>query len=145
MVGYDGIEMIDVACVTSGFEHANRLGADPAYEVVLATPLGRPVRCDTGLELRGQGRLDTVTGEIDTLVVSGGLGHEDAAADPRLLGQVRRLAAASRRVASVCTGATVLAAAASRRGSASRPHDSGPHTPPAHEPGAGERTRGSPR
>lgn len=111
MVGYDGIELIDVACVTSGFEHANRLGADPAYEVVLATPVGRAVRSDTGLELRGQGRLDAITGAIDTLVVSGGLGHENAAANRRLLGQVERLAATSRRVASVCTGATVLAAA----------------------------------
>ena len=111
VVGYDGIELIDVACVSSGFEHANRLGAEPAYEVVLATPVGRPVRSDTGLELRGQGRLDTITGEIDTLVVAGGLGHENAAANTRLLGQVTRLAAASRRVASVCTGATVLAAA----------------------------------
>jgi transcriptional regulator GlxA family with amidase domain len=111
VVGYDGIELIDVACVTSGFEHANRLGADPVYEVVLATAVGRPVRSDSGLELRGQGRLDAITGSIDTLIVSGGLGHESAAANTRLLGQVRRLAALSRRVTSVCTGATVLAAA----------------------------------
>jgi transcriptional regulator GlxA family with amidase domain len=111
VVGFDGIELVDVACVTSGFEHANRLGARPTYEVVLATPAGRPVRSDSGLELRGQGRLDGVVDGIDTLIVSGGLGHEAAAANPRLIGQVRRLAAASRRVASVCTGATVLAAA----------------------------------
>jgi transcriptional regulator GlxA family with amidase domain len=111
VVGFDGIELIDVACVTSGFEHANRLGAQPAYRVVLATPAGRPVRSDSGLELRGQGRLDAIVDGVDTLVVSGGLGHEAAAANPRLIGQVRRLAAVSRRVASVCTGATVLAAA----------------------------------
>lgn len=111
VVAYDGIELIDVACVTSGFEHANRLGADPGYDVVLATPVGRPVRSDSGLELRGQDRLDGIIGRIDTLVVSGGLGHETAAANTRLLGQVGRLAASSRRVASVCTGATVLAAA----------------------------------
>src|SRR3712207_6595574 len=111
VVGFDGIELIDVACVTSAFEHANRLGAHPSYQVVLATPAGRPVRTDSGLELRGQGRLDGVVDDIDTLVVSGGLGHEAAAANARLIGQVRRLAAASRRVASVCTGATVLAAA----------------------------------
>lgn len=36
---------------------------------------------------------------------------EAAAADDHLVGHVRRLAAGSRRVASVCTGATVLAAA----------------------------------
>jgi transcriptional regulator GlxA family with amidase domain len=111
VVGFDGIELVDVACVTTGFDYANRMGAEPPYQVVLATPVGRPVRCDSRLELRGQGRLDTIDGPIDTLVVSGGQGHEAAAANPRLVGQVRRLAAISRRVASVCTGATVLAAA----------------------------------
>jgi transcriptional regulator GlxA family with amidase domain len=111
VVGFDGIELVDVACVTTGFDYANRMGADPAYDVLFATPVGRPVHCDSGLELRGQGRLDWIDGRIDTLVVSGGLGHQAAAANPRLVGQVRRLAALSDRVASVCTGATVLAAA----------------------------------
>jgi transcriptional regulator GlxA family with amidase domain len=111
VVGFDGIELIDVACVTSGFEHANRQGARPPYRVVFATPVGRPVRSDTGLEVRGQDRLDGIDRRVDTLVVSGGLGHEAASGNPRLLGQVRRLAALSRRVASVCTGTTVLAAA----------------------------------
>jgi transcriptional regulator GlxA family with amidase domain len=111
VVGFDGIELLDVACVTSAFDYANRMGARPAYQVVFATPVGRPVRSDSGLEVRGQGRLDGINGRIDTLVVSGGLGHEAAAANPRLIGQVGRLAASSRRVASVCTGATVLAAA----------------------------------
>lgn len=111
VVGFDGIELVDVACVTTGFDYANRMGAEPAYQVLFATPLGRPVRCDSGLEPRGQGRLDGIDGRIDTLVVSGGQGHEAAAANPRLVGQVRRLAELSRRIASVCTGATVLAAA----------------------------------
>jgi transcriptional regulator GlxA family with amidase domain len=111
VVGYDGIELIDVACVTSGFEYANRLGAEPSYQVVFTTPGGRPVRSDSGLELRGQGKLDDISGAIDTLIISGGLGHEAAAANSRLVSQVRRVAASSRRVASVCTGATVLAAA----------------------------------
>ena len=111
VVGYDGIELIDVACVTSGFEYANRLGAAPTYQALFATPTGRPVRCDSGLQLHGQAKLDGVGDQIDTLIISGGLGHEDAAANSRLVSQVRRLAAASRRVASVCTGATVLAAA----------------------------------
>ena len=44
-------------------------------------------------------------------MVSGGVGHEEAAGDRRLVGHVRRLAEVSRRVASVCTGASVLAAA----------------------------------
>ncbi len=111
VVGYDGVELIDVACVTSGFYYANQLGAAQAYHVVLATSAGRSMRCDSGLELRSESRLDGIHGRIDTLVVSGGRGHEAAADNPRLVGQVRRLAESARRVASVCTGATVLAAA----------------------------------
>jgi transcriptional regulator GlxA family with amidase domain len=111
VVGFDGVELVDVASVTSAFDYANRMGADPAYQVVFATPMGRPVRCDSGLELAGQTRMDALDGPIDTLVVSGGHGHEAAAANPRFVGQVQRLAGLSRRVASACTGATVLAAA----------------------------------
>jgi transcriptional regulator GlxA family with amidase domain len=111
VVGFDGIELVDVASVTSGFDYANRMGADPAYRIVFATPTGRPVRCDSGLELAGQRRIDTLDGPIDTLLVSGGYGHEAAAADRRFVGQIQRLAGVSRRVASACTGATVLAAA----------------------------------
>jgi transcriptional regulator GlxA family with amidase domain len=69
------------------------------------------VRCDSGLALQVAGSLQRTTGSIDTLVVSGGRGHEYAAATSTVVAHVRRLAAVARRVASVCTGATVLAAA----------------------------------
>ncbi|GAB3149918.1 DJ-1/PfpI family protein [Micromonospora sonneratiae] len=111
VVGYDAAELLDIACVTSTFAGANRLGADPPYQVRLATPGGRPITCDSGLVLAAQETLERVRGPIDTLVVSGGTGHECSAADERLVGHVRRLARESRRVASLCTGATVLAAA----------------------------------
>jgi transcriptional regulator GlxA family with amidase domain len=47
--------------------------------------------------------------EVDTLIVAGGFGYEQAAGDPVLLGQLQRIRA--RRIASVCSGAFVLAAA----------------------------------
>jgi transcriptional regulator GlxA family with amidase domain len=50
-------------------------------------------------------------GPLDTIIVAGGRGHDRAAGDVRLVVQIRRLAAISRRVASVCSGADVLAAA----------------------------------
>jgi transcriptional regulator GlxA family with amidase domain len=111
VVAYDGAELVDIACVTSGLALANALGADPPYDVLLASPGGRVIRCDSGLELRAQARVEDRRDPVDTLVVSGGLGHESAAGDARLLRHVRRLAGQSRRVASVCTGATLLAAA----------------------------------
>lgn len=111
VVGYDGLELVDVACVTSCLDMANRLGATPRYKICFGTLSGGAVRCDSGLELPGQSALPDVTGRIHTLVVSGGLGHVAAAADESLLVEVRRLASTASRVASVCTGSTVLAAA----------------------------------
>ncbi|WP_241825446.1 GlxA family transcriptional regulator [Micromonospora sp. CB01531] len=110
VVGYDGIELVDVASVTSCLNMANRLGVTPAYAVRFATLSGGAVRCDSGLELSSQVALQDVS-RTHTLVVSGGLGHAAAAADRSLLAQVQRLARSSSRVASVCTGASVLAAA----------------------------------
>ncbi|WNG22778.1 GlxA family transcriptional regulator [Cystobacter fuscus] len=48
---------------------------------------------------------------FDTLVVVGGLGTREAMQSPPLLDFVRAAAAASRRVASICSGACILAAA----------------------------------
>lgn len=110
VVGYDDVELLDIACPVDVFDTATRLGATPGYEIRLAGITGHPIRCSAGLTLTTQERLDRLRGPIDTLLVAGGFGHEHAAADPRLTSQLRRLAGSARRVASVCTGATVLAA-----------------------------------
>ncbi|WSL81267.1 DJ-1/PfpI family protein [Streptomyces sp. NBC_01724] len=111
IVGYDTAELLDIACVTTSLAMANQIGnlAHP-YRVSVASPGGNPITCGSGLTLQSQQPLERLTGPLDTLIVSGGLGHERAAADPRLVGHVRRLAKESRRVASVCTGAGILAA-----------------------------------
>ncbi|MFC3505270.1 GlxA family transcriptional regulator [Micromonospora krabiensis] len=111
IVAYDGAELLDIACVSSSLDIANRGGARPPYRTVLATPSGHAVTCDSGLRLEAQVALERFTTPPDTLVVSGGLGHLAAAATPTLVGHVRRLAGLARRVSSVCTGATVLAEA----------------------------------
>ncbi|SNS96460.1 Transcriptional regulator GlxA family, contains an amidase domain and an AraC-type DNA-binding HTH domain [Asanoa hainanensis] len=111
MVGYDGAELLDIACVTSTFGLANAIGQlRPGYRVSLATPGGHPIRCDSGLVLQAELALERLTGPLDTVIVSGGFGHEAAADNALVVAHVRRLARESRRIASVCTGATVLAA-----------------------------------
>ncbi|MFG1703630.1 GlxA family transcriptional regulator [Nonomuraea sp. M3C6] len=111
VVGYEAAALLDIACVVSTLESANWYGALPYYEARLATPGGHAITTGTALNLQPQLALERVTGPLDTLLVSGGVGHEDAAANPLVVGHVRRLARESRRVASVCTGAYVLAAA----------------------------------
>ena len=50
-------------------------------------------------------------GQIDTLVVAGGPGANDELYDDHYLSHITELASRSRRVAGICTGTFVLAAA----------------------------------
>ncbi|MQA97188.1 MAG: helix-turn-helix domain-containing protein [Streptosporangiales bacterium] len=111
VVGYDAAELLDIACVVSTLESANWHGADPYYRVRFVTPGARPVDCGPTVKLHTTDTLERVTGPIDTLLVAGGIGCQDAADDKFVLAHVRRLARESRRVASVCTGAWILGAA----------------------------------
>lgn len=111
VVGYPGAELLDIACVTSALQFAGHLRRRAIYRVEVASPGGDPIRTNTGLTLQADVALEAVRGPIDTIIVSGGLGYVEAMADDRLVGHVRRLARESRRVASVCTGSGILAAA----------------------------------
>ncbi|MFB8275776.1 GlxA family transcriptional regulator [Nocardia colli] len=111
IVGYHDSELVEISAVSSCMDVANRLGADPQYRVRLATPGGHDISTQSGLVLRGEVCLERLTGPLDTLIVVGGFGSRIAADSARTVGHIRRLAAASTRVASVCTGAEILAAA----------------------------------
>src|SRR3954453_16174902 len=111
IVGFPDVELLDVACPADVLDAANRHGARPPYEIRLATIDGQAIRTCSGLILQPHLRLDQVAGDLDTLIVAGGWGSTTAASDERVLAHLRRLAQTSRRIASVCTGAEVLAAA----------------------------------
>ena len=112
VVAFEDAELLEIASVTSTLATANHLApGNPPYETVVATLGQRPVACSSGLVLQSQAVLETLKGPIDTLVISGGWGHERASHDTALIAHVRRLARESTRVASVCTGSSVLAAA----------------------------------
>ncbi len=109
VVGYDDVALLDVAGPVEVFEGASS-GGGADYLVRLATVGGGPMRATAGLRVLAEDLAD-VEGPVDTLLVVGGFGFEAAAADEALIGHVRRLAAGARRIAGVCTGARVLAAA----------------------------------
>ena len=111
VVGYHAAELLDIACGVSTLQMANYLHGRALYRPQLVSPAGAPIHTATGLVVNAEGALERVRGPVDTLVVSGGIGYVEAMEDPRLVAHVRRLALVSRRVASVCTGAGVLAAA----------------------------------
>jgi transcriptional regulator GlxA family with amidase domain len=111
MVGFDDVQSLDVTGPTEVFSLADRAAATSTYSIELVCEGGGPVRTSSGLELRPHRSLEDCRGPIDTLIVAGGIGVRDAARDERLISWIRLAARRSRRVASVCTGAFLLARA----------------------------------
>ncbi|WP_103884199.1 GlxA family transcriptional regulator [Actinacidiphila yanglinensis] len=80
----------------------------PGYEVELCTPDPGPVTTSGSADVVIRSGLDAVD-RADTVIVAGTGAAEDP--DPRVLEALRSAARAGKRVASVCTGAFLLAAA----------------------------------
>lgn len=91
---------------------ANRFGDPRGYDVILASPSGGGIICNSGLQLAGAVALDDLPSDLDTILIAGG--SNDAlrdVADEHLLSWLSERAQTSRRIGSVCSGAYVLAAA----------------------------------
>jgi transcriptional regulator GlxA family with amidase domain len=105
---FPDFQLLDAAGPISVFEIAARLsGAAPAIRTLAATP--GPVRSTSGVEMLARGFKPSSA--ITTLIVAGGEGVRTAAICPKTLAFVRALAKRGVRVASVCSGAYVLAEA----------------------------------
>ncbi|MBW9210538.1 DJ-1/PfpI family protein [Mumia sp. zg.B21] len=112
VVAYEQAELLDISCITTPLMMANMIGTPRIpYAWRLASPGGLPVVATSGLTLAADEALERVETPLDTVIVSGGMGHERAAESVLVRDHVRRLSEGARRTASVCTGATVLAAA----------------------------------
>jgi transcriptional regulator GlxA family with amidase domain len=81
------------------------------YVIEVAAPRAGPVTTTRGPTIVADRTLASLHGPIDTIIVVGGEGSRAAAHDADLVRWVDRAERRSRRVASVCTGAFVLAAA----------------------------------
>lgn len=110
----DGFQFLDLAGPADVIRMASHLGAEPRYESLIATPDGQPVRAENGIQIVADTSLAALreSGQVvDTLVVVGGIGARTSIDDPALLDDLRAVAANARRIAAVCTGAYMLAAA----------------------------------
>ncbi len=110
LVAFDGVQALDLTGPMEVFNTALRF-AEGTYSIEVVAPTASPVASSSGLAIVPEGSLAEVRGEVDTLVVAGGAGTRKAAEDELFIAAVRRVAARSRRVASVCTGAFLLARA----------------------------------
>jgi len=111
---FPAVQLLDVTGPVQVFASANDLvagsGGAPPYRLRLVTQGGEGVTSSAGVALAA-GPLSRRGEALDTLLVAGGQGVEAAATNPILVDWVRQRATQARRVASVCTGAFLLAAA----------------------------------
>ena len=106
-------QLLDVAGPLQVFASCNDLlalsGRPHAYETRVLAKDGGVVTTSSGLPLVVT-TLPEPASAPDTLIVAGGGGVDRSAEDAELVAWLRRRAAGARRVASVCTGAFLLAA-----------------------------------
>jgi transcriptional regulator GlxA family with amidase domain len=85
---------------------------EAGYQLLVVAPQAGPVSSSKGLPVTAEESVSTVPpGDTDTLVVVGGEGVFAARSNQELVGWVAAAAGSARRVASVCSGAFLLAAA----------------------------------
>lgn len=112
LVGYPGAQSLDLIGPLEVFAMANRFGDRTFYEVLLASPEGGSVVCNSGVTLAGSIALADLPAALDTILIGGG---DDAGLlamrDASVADWLNRRTATTRRIGSVCSGAFVLAAA----------------------------------
>jgi transcriptional regulator GlxA family with amidase domain len=114
LLAFPNVQLLDVCGPLQVFASANELAAkrgqpQPYAPRVIAAEAGL-VTSSSGLALQADS-LRSVKGQVDTFIVPGGSGVIAAAEDSRLIHWAQRQAPRSTRVASVCSGAFVLAEA----------------------------------
>jgi transcriptional regulator GlxA family with amidase domain len=109
IVVFPGVQTLDVTGPAEVFRAATLL-RPPGYEVIVAAAESSPLATST-VSFVPDARLDEIDGPLDTLLVAGGEGTRRAVGDEWLVDWVAEAATRSRRVASVCTGAFLLAKA----------------------------------
>ncbi len=113
VLAFPSVQLLDVTGPLQVFASANDLvaeaGGTPPFALRVVAPGGPSVTASAGLGLAAVA-LPPIDAALDTLMIAGGQGVEAAAADPVLVDWVRERARHARRVASVCTGAFLLAA-----------------------------------
>lgn len=104
ILAYQGVQSLDV---TGPLEVLAAAG----YPTFVVSPDGAPVRASSGLQIVPDADLAHAPAKIDTLLVAGGVGVQAALGDRALRDWIAARTKGARRVASVCTGAFLLAAA----------------------------------
>ena len=111
VLGFDDVQSLDMIGPVEVFDVATRHGIVPPYRVEVVGPTAAPITTSSGITLTPARGLGDGRSHIDTLVIAGGTGVTTQLENVELITAVRREARRARRVASVCTGAFILAEA----------------------------------
>jgi transcriptional regulator GlxA family with amidase domain len=106
---FPGFQLLDAAGPMGAFEMPLRSIDPPPYELRVFAPESGLVKSSVGVAMPAES-IDAAP-RLDTLVVVGGWGVREALQQTRTLDFIRDQAATARRVASVCSGSMLLAAA----------------------------------
>jgi transcriptional regulator GlxA family with amidase domain len=109
IVGFSGVQALDVVGPHDVFTTASLLTGG-GYDVVVASADGQQVTTASGLAF-GAGPLPDPNDSLDTVVLPGGGGVEDARTDGELITWIKAVAGTARRIVTVCTGAFLAAEA----------------------------------
>lgn len=103
LVIFPGFQVVDMAAA-SVFEMANREVPISTYKIDVVSESGGAVRCSLGVDIQ---TIALDPHAYDTLLIAGETFPQPT--PPKLLGLIRRALEPTRRLASICTGAFVLA------------------------------------
>jgi transcriptional regulator GlxA family with amidase domain len=106
IAGPPPVQVLDVTGPLEVFSNA------PSYEVLLGNPgSGTTLQTHRHIALSGATPIAEISGPIDTLIIAGGPGAESGVYDHQFVSWIAETGGRARRVASICTGAFLLAAA----------------------------------
>jgi transcriptional regulator GlxA family with amidase domain len=106
IAGPPPVQVLDVTGPLEVFSNA------PSYEVLLGNPgSGTTLQTHRHIALSGATPIAEISGPIDTLIIAGGPGAESGEYDHQFVSWIAETGGRARRVASICTGAFLLAAA----------------------------------
>jgi transcriptional regulator GlxA family with amidase domain len=111
LLAFEGAGFLDVSGPAEVFSVADALVGGDAYRIVIASPDGSDATSSSGFRIGVGSAVGDLGGPLDTVLVPGTWTWPEAIEDPVLMAAVAGAAGRARRVAGVCVGAFLMAAA----------------------------------